>query len=169
VTRTESLDLPDRADELAKTYAVLEPAVEAWKSSRAESLGSDNEEKRVEPAAASGVRFITLHSSKGLEARYVFIPFMESDVRLFAKDMEEQRRLLYVGITRARTAVVMSWAWSRQTAAKYKSGGGRLMGRTRHAFITECGISDSAADVVLSRLADLSKHEQEWIAVHRKA
>ena len=58
----------------------------------------------------SCVNFLTLHSSKGLEYKSVFIygvedgliPLIRGDFDLDAEDLEEERRLLYVGITRAK-------------------------------------------------------------------
>lgn len=54
------------------------------------------------------VNIMTLYSAKGLEANHVIIPgmvdqFMSGDV-----DCEEQRRLLYVAITRARDSLIIS-------------------------------------------------------------
>ena len=56
---------------------------------------------------------MTLHSAKGLEADNVviagvarqFMPGLETDLA----DIEEQRRLLYVAITRARDSLIISW------------------------------------------------------------
>lgn len=90
------------------------------------------------------VRFITLHSSKGLDADFVFIPFMEESIDLNPTDIEEKRRLLYVAITRAKVGVIFSWAWSRHTDKRYKCAGrGRGPDRDRKPspFIKECGIN----------------------------
>jgi len=90
-----------------------------------------------------GVRFLTLHSSKGLDADYVFIPFMEESLGLCGFDIEEERRLLYVAITRAKVGVIFSWAWSRHSNTRFKCGGsgGKAKRRKPSPFIRECEIN----------------------------
>jgi DNA helicase-2/ATP-dependent DNA helicase PcrA len=69
-----------------------------------------------EPALAA-VTFATLHSAKGLEWEHVFIVGLSEGLvpisysRSF-EQIDEERRLLYVGITRARTTLGLSWAAS---------------------------------------------------------
>ena len=72
-------------------------------------------------AQADAVVLMTLHSAKGLEFPHVFLPAWEE--RVFPgyqsvmsgaeDDMEEERRLAYVGITRARERLVFTTARSR--------------------------------------------------------
>ncbi|MGL5258676.1 MAG: ATP-dependent helicase [Lachnospiraceae bacterium] len=60
-----------------------------------------------------GVHIITMHSSKGLEFPIVFLPDCNEGIiphRKSAKEtMEEERRLFYVGITRAKEEVYLSY------------------------------------------------------------
>ena len=66
------------------------------------------------------MQLMTLHAAKGLEFALVFIVGMEED--LFPSGMskeepgrlEEERRLCYVGITRARKQLVFTYAESRR-------------------------------------------------------
>lgn len=56
------------------------------------------------------VRLMTVHSAKGLEFDYVFIPGLEKGLfPHFAGDKEEERRLFYVALTRAREKVFLSF------------------------------------------------------------
>ncbi len=65
-------------------------------------------------ADADSVTMMTIHSAKGLEFPYVFIVGMEDGVfpgdmaRYSEEDMEEERRLCYVGITRAKKELYLS-------------------------------------------------------------
>ncbi len=65
------------------------------------------------------VTIMTVHSAKGLEFKYVFITGLEEDLfpSKFSvsvrEEMEEERRLFYVGITRAMKKVILSYAESR--------------------------------------------------------
>ena len=70
---------------------------------------------------ADAVTLITLHAAKGLEFPVVFIAGLEEG--LFPhnralddeKELEEERRLAYVGITRAKRRLYLSHAWRRAT------------------------------------------------------
>lgn len=66
-----------------------------------------------------GVSFMTLHSAKGLEFPVVFMIGMEEGLFPHARsvhsdtEIEEERRLCYVGMTRARERLYLAYAWSR--------------------------------------------------------
>jgi len=70
-------------------------------------------------ADVSRVSLMTVHSSKGLEFPYVFIAGLEenlfpSQLSLSSRpDLEEERRLFYVALTRAERQVTLSYALSR--------------------------------------------------------
>jgi DNA helicase-2/ATP-dependent DNA helicase PcrA len=80
------------------------------------ALLTDTDEQTGEE---SGVTFMTLHNAKGLEYPIVFIVGMEDGVFPHIRSLgdpdqlEEERRLCYVGITRARERLYLLNAWSR--------------------------------------------------------
>src|SRR5207247_10274955 len=67
------------------------------------------------PDGSRGVTLMTLHSAKGLEFPVVFLTGMEEGVFPHARSMdsvdeiEEERRLCYVGITRAKAQLWISY------------------------------------------------------------
>ncbi len=73
------------------------------------------------------VTLMTLHSSKGLEFPVVFITGMEEGIFPSAKSLmsdiqiEEERRLCYVGMTRAKEKLYLSYALGRNYFGKYSA------------------------------------------------
>jgi len=108
----EAIHLPTRADRLREVWA----AVGEWRAERGASWADwldwygmrgveQDEETRPE-----GVTLTTIHGSKGLEWDSVYILACDEGLLPRPGDAEEQRRLFYVGTTRARRAVTwVSW------------------------------------------------------------
>ena len=77
-------------------------------------------ETRSEDEAADAVRLMTLHASKGLEFDVIFIAGCEDKLIPFARDdgageaEDEEVRLFYVGLTRARKKLFLCRAFKRQ-------------------------------------------------------
>jgi DNA helicase II / ATP-dependent DNA helicase PcrA len=68
-----------------------------------------------------GVNLLTLHRAKGLEFEAVFLPRLQEGELPFRRAsgdeaVEEERRLLYVGITRARAHLCISWSGGAKAA-----------------------------------------------------
>ena len=80
-------------------------------------------------AGEDSVQIMTLHSAKGLEFPLVFLPGWEEGVFPSQRSMddkgekglEEERRLAYVGITRARQQARISFAANRQVYGRWTS------------------------------------------------
>jgi len=86
---------------------------------------------------ANAVALMTLHSAKGLEFPVVFITGLEDDLFPLTRntdellsDLEEERRLFYVGLTRAKEKVYLSWANRRRRFLETKQ-------RQLSRFVTE--------------------------------
>lgn len=77
------------------------------------------EEEEEEGKATDAVRLMTVHAAKGLEFQAVFVVGLEQDlfphtrINQNQKDIEEERRLFYVAITRARQKLFLSYAQTR--------------------------------------------------------
>jgi superfamily I DNA/RNA helicase len=79
-------------------------------------LRQEREEDKEEDTA--GVTLITLHASKGLEFPHVYLMGVEEGVLPHDRSkvegtVDEERRLLYVGITRARETLALTWCRQR--------------------------------------------------------
>lgn len=78
-----------------------------------------------QPPAVDSVTLVTLHAAKGLEWDAVFLSGLTEGLLPFRyaidagdEQIEEERRLFYVGITRARKHLALSWAPARQEGGR---------------------------------------------------
>jgi len=121
------------------------------------------------PAAATPrVRIMTYHSSKGLGADIVFAPGLEVGLMPSRQALgvpglyEERRRLLYVGITRARAACFVSLARIRIGAQAQRLGRRWQLRMAPSPFLQELGVtahprvSGITSDEALVVAADIS-------------
>ena len=80
-----------------------------------------------EEDGANKVALMTVHSAKGLEFPYVFIAGMEENLfpsggmMASPSDIEEERRLFYVALTRAKHAVSVSYCDTRMRNGRHES------------------------------------------------
>ncbi len=107
------------------------PSLATWLQRLA--LDSRSEE---DPAPDGGVSLMTLHAAKGLEFPVVFLVGAEEDllpcagIQGEARDLGEERRLAYVGLTRARERLYVTRA-----AARTKRG--KVVARTPSRFLDD--------------------------------
>jgi len=133
--------LRDRWDALNALVSVAEELAGADGGADLTALVAELDQRAEAQHAPTveGVTLASLHAAKGLEWDVVFLvgltdgtlPIQHADT---PEAIEEERRLFYVGITRARTRLMLSWALSRH------EGGRRSRRRSR--FLT--GIAPEA-------------------------
>lgn len=83
-------------------------------------------ESRDDKSANDAVNIMTVHAAKGLEFDLVFVPGLEDGIFPSSRSveekggLEEERRLLYVAITRARKNLYLTYAKSRYIFGDYQ-------------------------------------------------
>ena len=92
-------------------------------------------EQQQEEEDTDKVNLLTLHASKGLEFPYVYLIGLEEEIlphknSIAADTVEEERRLMYVGITRARQGLTI-------TLAEQRKAGGQMKQMTASRFLDE--------------------------------
>jgi DNA helicase-2/ATP-dependent DNA helicase PcrA len=97
---------------------------------------------------AEGVTLATLHAAKGLEWDAVFLcGLQEGSMPITYADtpaaVEEERRLLYVGITRAREHLWLSWALARNPGGQARRKPSRFLDGLRPESVTDRAESTS--------------------------
>jgi DNA helicase II / ATP-dependent DNA helicase PcrA len=116
----------ERAAALDTLLGILDDLVAANpETDRSAFLGELERRAATERAGgADGIDLATFHRAKGLEWDAVYLPMLEEGslpIRQALDDddaIEEERRLLYVGITRARVDLALSWADQRETRGR---------------------------------------------------
>ena len=112
-----SIEAEGRLENLAELVGVAEEFGAVDEFLEQVSLVADTDE--LESDDDSSVVLMTLHSAKGLEFPSVFLIGLEDGVFPHLRSLgepdqlEEERRLCYVGITRAQQRLYLSHAWSR--------------------------------------------------------
>jgi DNA helicase-2/ATP-dependent DNA helicase PcrA len=107
------------------------PSLAVW----LQRLALDSREEE-DPAAEGGITLMTLHAAKGLEFPVVFLVGAEEDylpcagIQGEARDLDEERRLAYVGITRARERLYLTRVTTRTKR-------GKLLPRTPSRFLDD--------------------------------
>jgi DNA helicase-2/ATP-dependent DNA helicase PcrA len=129
-------DEPTQQDQRMESLSELSNALAQYESRAADPTlggfledsaltGRDEEVDKDEQLSQRGIKLMTLHSAKGLEFNRVFLVGMEEGLLPHRRSLEdaeqtipEERRLCYVGITRARDHLTLTRADSRKKWGK---------------------------------------------------
>jgi ATP-dependent DNA helicase Rep len=122
----------ERGDEIAASEETETEGVEAAIS---RLVLRDILEQQAEEDDSDRVQLLTMHASKGLEFPHVYLMGLEEDLlphrnAIEAGTVEEERRLAYVGITRARRTLTL-------TLSRQRKAYGELMDCTPSRFLDE--------------------------------
>ncbi|TNC92252.1 MAG: ATP-dependent DNA helicase Rep, partial [Thalassolituus sp.] len=117
----------DKADEMGDECTIEDAVGKLILRDMLEQQGDEDD--------ADQVQLMTLHASKGLEYPHVYIMGMEEELMphrnsIEADTIEEERRLMYVGITRAKRTLTLTYAGKRRQF-------GEAMDTTHSRFLDE--------------------------------
>jgi DNA helicase-2/ATP-dependent DNA helicase PcrA len=107
-------------------------------------------------ATSERISLMTLHAAKGLEFEHVFIIGLEDGLLPHERgsrdgdDLEEERRLFFVGVTRAKTSLYISYA-------QYRTARGQTLRTTPSPFLFELG-----AEYIPRTDYDLDVTSERW-------
>jgi DNA helicase-2/ATP-dependent DNA helicase PcrA len=120
-------DARERAAAMDTLLAILSELISANPAAGVDSAAflaelAEREASERDAGSGGGIQLLTYHRAKGMEWDAVFLPMLEEGylpIHHALDDPEavaEERRLLYVGITRARRHLSLSWAERRASA-----------------------------------------------------
>lgn len=124
-------------DRWESLHAIVTMAAELAESDPSATLATlvadlDRRAQVAHAPAADGVTLSTMHAAKGLEWDVVFCTGMQegtlpSPHSQTAEEVEEERRLFYVGLTRARSILSVSWSRARKAGGRGNRGPTRFL------------------------------------------
>ena len=148
-----------------------------------EHVGLVNENQKK--THQNSIKLMTLHAAKGLEFDHVYLPGWEEGIfpssraleQNSSKSLEEERRLAYVGITRAKYDLNLSYASSRYTyGINNYSLPSRFLSEIKSINLEETGYIDNQNDTNKTKLLSSDnialspgkKRMMEFLNKHKK-
>ena len=139
----------------------------------ADQLSLQSEVDEEQGSAHARTWLMTMHAAKGLEFPLVFIAGLEDGLLPHSRsredplELEEERRLFYVGITRAESRLILTSAARRRVFGEYKSTEpssfiDEILARRRRARRARAGVHREPPTVVLVRLRVPSQPVRPW-------
>lgn len=135
-----------RLDNIESLYSSIAKLIEKEEDNDDKTIESvirkmmllDMLEQQQEEENTNKVNLMTLHAAKGLEFDYVYIIGVEEEIlphknAIIAKTIEEERRLMYVGITRAKEELTLSYTQKRRMGKENRQ-------TTPSRFLDEIGL-----------------------------
>ncbi len=138
-TPEEGLSRENNVYEMMKSFEEYgKRSTEGLRGFLDEMMLRQEREEEDEDSKGTGVWLITLHAAKGLEFPYVYMSGLEEGILPHDRSkmegtVDEERRLLYVGITRAKKALCITWCQQR----------------LKFGSLTPCNISSFAKELPL--------------------
>lgn len=109
------------------------------------------DQDKDEEEAVPRITLMTVHAAKGLEFPVVFIVGLEenlfpSEMAIEEGEIEEERRLFYVAITRAAQRLFLTWSHSRMRFGRFENNQrSRFLHEIDKQYLTRSGSSPAAA------------------------
>jgi len=153
INEIENKRLPDCSSEFKELLMRINEEIESGEElarflSQIRIIGKD-----ILGAESEGVRFMTIGKAKGLTVRATIVVGVENDIipRPFT-DPQEERRLLYVAMTRSQEFLFLTWA-NRRRGPTARSGRPNVIGRRQVCeFLNGGPIQSKNGDEFLSGL-----------------
>lgn len=170
----EADDEEDRIDNVMELKSIMKDISESYEGTNKEKLESflmdlalrtdvDNVNESDDK-----VKLMSFHQSKGLEYKVVFMPAMEEGIfpsfRSMGSthEMEEERRICYVGITRAQEKLYFSMAKLRRMYGKDNPGfQSQFMKSINRSRVEEVGLSVKPQPTFSFNKTEIKKEKQD--------
>ena len=176
LTMLKIADEEDRIDNVMELKSIMKDIMESYEGTNKEKLSAflmdlalktdvDNVDESDDK-----VKMMTFHQAKGLEYKVVFMPAMEQGIfpsfRTMGSsvELEEERRVCYVGITRAQERLYFSSAAMRRMYGKDNPGfPSEFMKAIKKERLHEYGYGIKSSEPIVSKTTYVEKKKTEKV------